>query len=116
MVFDHFAPLIAMWCSRTEVTARVFWSNVGNTFEAMLRRIETVSGPSERLSEAQRLLATPDWLGERNPLFDAVRYLSDGARRRRVCCLQYLLPDRRFCKACPIEEARAVHYQEETTS
>ena len=28
-------------------------------------------------------------------------------RRRRVCCLQYLLPDRRFCKACPIEEARA---------
>jgi ferric iron reductase protein FhuF len=114
MVFDHFAPLIAMWCSRTEVTARVFWSNVGNTFEAMLRRIESVSGPSERLSEAQRLLATPDWLGKRNPLFDAVRYVSDGAagRRRRVCCLQYLLPDRRFCKACPIDEARAPHYQE----
>jgi len=88
MVFDHFAPLIAMWCSRTEVTARVFWSNVGNTFEAVLRRIETVSGPSARLSDAQRLLATPDWLGKRNPLFDAVRYVSDGAgRRRRVRCL-----------------------------
>jgi ferric iron reductase protein FhuF len=118
MVFDHFAPLIAMWCSRTEVTARVFWSNVGNTFEAMLRRIETVSGPSERLSEAQGLLATPDWLGKRNPLFDAVRYVSDGAagRRRRVCCLQYLLPDRRFCKACPIEEARAPPHQEEMAS
>jgi ferric iron reductase protein FhuF len=117
MVFDHFAPLIDMWCSRTEVTARVFWSNVGNTFEAMLRRIETVSGPTARLSEAQRLLATPDWLGERNPLFDAVRYVSDGAgRRRRVCCLQYLLPDRRFCKACPIAEARALRHQEGTTS
>ena len=118
LVFDHFAPLIAMWCSRTEVTARVFWSNVGNTFEAMLRRIETVSGPSGRLSEAQRLLATPDWQGERNPLFDAVRYVSDGAagRRRRVCGLQYLLPDRRFCKACPIEEARTSRQHEGTKS
>ena len=58
MVFDHFASLIAMWCSRTEVTARVFWSNAGNTFEAMPRRAETMSGPSERLSEAQRFLAT----------------------------------------------------------
>jgi ferric iron reductase protein FhuF len=117
LVFDHFAPLIAMWCSRTEVTARVFWSNVGNTFEAMLRRIETVSGASERLSEAKRLLATPEWLGERNPLFDKVRYVSDGAAgRRRVCCLQYLLPDRRFCKACPIAEAHAPPQQEGTTS
>ncbi len=110
---DHFAPLIDMWCERTDVTARVFWSNVGNTFEAMLRRIEAVDGPSERLSEAQRLLSEPtDALGEPNPLFDAVHYeLEEGVpeRRRRVCCLQYLLPDRRFCKACPIEEARAFH-------
>ena len=118
LLFDHFAPLIAMWCDRTEVTARVFWSNVGNTFEAMLRRIEAVSGPSERLSEAQRLLSTPTFpSGEPNPLFDAVHYvLEDGApvRRRRVCCLQYLLPDRRFCKACPIDEARAPRHQEGT--
>jgi ferric iron reductase protein FhuF len=118
LVFEHFAPLIALWSSRTEVTARVFWSNVGNTFEAMLRRIETVSGASGRLSEAKRLLATPEWLGERNPLFDKVRYVSDGAagRRRRVCCLQYLLPDRRFCKAYPIAEAHAPAQQEGTTS
>lgn len=118
LLFDHFAPLIEMWCGRTEVTARVFWSNVGNTFEAMLRRIEAVSGPSERLSEAQRWLSEPATpTGEPNPLFDAIHYvLEDGAleRRRRVCCLQYLLPDRRFCKACPIEEARAVHRHQGT--
>jgi ferric iron reductase protein FhuF len=116
LLFDHFAPLIAMWCGRTEVTARVFWSNAGNTFEAMLRRIEAVSGPSARLSEAQRWLSEPlTPTGEPNPLFDAVHYVLEGGapeRRRRVCCLQYLLPDRRFCKACPIEEARAVHRQE----
>jgi ferric iron reductase protein FhuF len=116
LLSDHFVPLIAMWCDRTEVTARVFWSNVGNTFEAMLRRIEAVSGASDRLSEAQRLLSAPTGpSGEPNPLFDAVHYvLEDGApvRRRRVCCLQYLLPDRRFCKACPIDEARAPRSQE----
>lgn len=113
LLFDHFAPLVEMWCDRTEVTARVFWSNVGNTFEAMLRRIEAVSGPSERLAEAQRWLSEPlTSTDEPNPLFDAVHYVLDEGvpeRRRRVCCLQYLLPDRRFCKACPIEEARAVH-------
>lgn len=116
LMFDHFAPLIEMWCGRTDVTARVFWSNVGNTFEAMLRRIEAVSGPSERLAEAQRWLSEPvTSAGEPNPLFDAVHYVLEGGtseRRRRVCCLQYLLPDRRFCKACPIEEARAVHRQQ----
>ncbi|MFT4119816.1 siderophore-iron reductase FhuF [Bradyrhizobium sp.] len=116
LLFEHFAPLIAMWCDRTEVTARVFWSNVGNTVEAMLRRIEAVSGPSARLSDVQRLLSEPiTSAGEPNPLFDAVHYvIEEGApsRRRRVCCLQYLLPDRRFCKACPIEEARTAHRQE----
>ena len=107
IMFDHFAPLIEMWAERTDVTRRVLWSNVGNVFEAMLRRIETVSGPMERLSEAQLLLDQPDWLGRPNPLFRSVRYLArDGQklRRRRVCCLQYRLPGRHFCAACPVEE------------
>jgi ferric iron reductase protein FhuF len=111
LIFGHFQPLIEMWSRRTDVTRRVFWSNVGNTFEAMLRKVETVSGPSDRLSEAQRLLDQPRWGRKPNPLFDAVYYVSESGapvRRRRVCCVQYLLPDRRFCKACPIEEARAI--------
>ncbi|MBH5388589.1 siderophore-iron reductase FhuF [Bradyrhizobium diversitatis] len=116
LLFEHFAPLIEMWCDRTDVTARVFWSNVGNTFEAMLCRIEAVSGPSARLSEARRWLSEPvTSTSEPNPLFDAVHYVLESGspeRRRRVCCLQYLLPDRRFCKACPIEEARAARRQE----
>lgn len=111
LVFDHFDPLIEIWSARTDVTHRVFWSNVGNTFEAMLRRVETVSGMSVRLKQARRLLREPLWSdGRQNPLYDAVYEVieADGpVRRRRVCCLQYLLPDRRFCKACPIEEARA---------
>jgi ferric iron reductase protein FhuF len=111
LIFDHFDPLIEIWSARTDVTRRVFWSNVGNTFEAMLRRVETVSGRFERLAQARRLLAEPLWPdGRQNPLYDAVYDVIEvdlPVRRRRVCCLQYLLPDRRFCKACPIEEARA---------
>jgi ferric iron reductase protein FhuF len=51
-----------MWCSRTEVTARAFWSKVGDSFEAMLRRIETVS----QLSEAQAFWPRPSgWASAR---------------------------------------------------
>lgn len=110
LIFDHFEPLIAMWSERTDVTRRVYWSNVGNTFEAMLRRIESVTGMTPRLREAQRLLDEPLWPdGRINPLAGAVHYEND-IRLRRICCLQYLLPDRRFCKACPIDEAQALHH------
>src|SRR5882757_7937226 len=104
-------PLIECWSQRTSVARRVFWNNVGNTFEATLRKVEEVSGPSERLAQAQGPLAMPDWRGRPNPLHDAVRYVSEAGsrhRRRRVCCLQYLLPDRRFCSACPVPVAGSV--------
>jgi ferric iron reductase protein FhuF len=110
LIFDHFEPLITMWSARTDVTRRVYWSNVGNTFEAMLRRIESTAGMTLRLREAQRLLEEPMWPdGRINPLAGAVTYEND-IRLRRICCLQYMLPDRRFCKACPIEEAQVLHH------
>lgn len=119
LIFDHFAPLIALWTARTDVTRRVFWSNVGNTFEAMLRRVEAVSGSFARLEQARGLLNAPAWRdGRPNPLFGAVYDVTQNGvpeRRRRVCCIQYLLPDRRFCKACPVEEARgASHWHSPT--
>lgn len=119
LIFDHFAPLIAMWTSRTDVTRRVFWSNVGNTFEAMLRRVEAVSGSFARLEQARGLLNAPVWRdGRPNPLFGAVYEVAENGtpeRRRRVCCIQYLLPDRRFCKACPVEEARSAAHSHPPT-
>lgn len=111
LIFDHFDPLIESWSERSDVTRRVLWSNVGNTFEAMLCRVEAVSGSSPRLETARHLLNEPLWPGGRsNPLHSAIHYVAGGdklVRRRRVCCLQYLLPDRRFCKACPIDERKA---------
>lgn len=110
LIFDHFTPLVTLLAARTGLTRRVLWSNIGNTFEAMLRRIESVSGQSERLASADRLLAVSRWPdGRLNPLHGAVHYVGcdrPADRRRKVCCLQYRLPDRRFCTACPIDEAR----------
>jgi len=56
LIFDHFDPLIEMWSERSGVTRRVLWSNVGNTFEAMLCQVEAVSGSSPRLEQARHLL------------------------------------------------------------
>jgi ferric iron reductase protein FhuF len=47
LIFDHFEPLIQLWSARSDVTRRVLWSNVGNTFEAMLAKVEAVSGRAE---------------------------------------------------------------------
>ena len=89
---------------------RVLWSNVGNTFEAMLAKVEAVSGRMDRLEDARWLMDQPLWNdGRPNPIYAAVHYVEragESIRLRRVCCLQYLLPDRRFCKACPVEEPR----------
>jgi ferric iron reductase protein FhuF len=105
LIYGHLAPLIELFAERTSVTRRVYWSNVGDEFEAMLRRIEQIVGPLPRLLEAQHILEKRTWLGNRaNPLFNAVIYKSGipNPRVRRICCLQYLLPDRRFCSACPV--------------
>jgi ferric iron reductase protein FhuF len=107
LIFDHFEPLIELWSARSDVTRRVLWSNVGNTFEAMLAKVEAVSGRKDRLDGARWLMSQQLWKdGRPNPLYVAVHYVKQGddnIRVRRVCCLQYLLPDRRFCKACPVD-------------
>jgi ferric iron reductase protein FhuF len=105
LIFGHLAPLIEMSAERTSVTRRVYWSNVGDEFEAMLRRIEQIAGRLPRLLEAQDILEQQTWpRNQANPLFNAVIYKSSNPspRVRRICCLQYLLPDRRFCSACPV--------------
>src|ERR1700692_2402864 len=90
LIFGHLAPLIEMLAERTSVTRRVYWSNVGDEFEAVLRRIEQIVGRLPRLLEAQDILEKRTWLSDRaNPLFGAVIYKSvnPNPRVRRICCL-----------------------------
>lgn len=108
LVFDHLTPLIDIFAAKTRLTRRILWSNAGNTFEAVLGRLARDLGASERLDAARKLTSEPFWPdGRTNPLYDAVRYIGvEKERCRRICCIQYLLPDRRFCKACPLPPER----------
>ncbi|HDZ38600.1 MAG TPA: hypothetical protein ENH62_09990 [Marinobacter sp.] len=45
--------------------------------------------------------------GRRNPLFQPVNYLiattGEGHdRRRRLCCIRYLIPELDYCSNCPL--------------
>ena len=98
----HLAPLIALVAERGGVTRRVLWSNVGNVFEAFLRKLEAMDATRPGLADARRLLASrvlPG--GGRNPLFEPVRY-PGGRRVRRVCCMRYLVPGEVVCGVCPL--------------
>ncbi len=102
LVGGHLAPLIALVAARGGVTRRVLWSNVGNVFEAFLRKLDAIDASRPGLGDARRLLASPLLAGGgRNPLFEPVRY-PGGRRVRRVCCLRYLVPGEAVCGGCPI--------------
>lgn len=105
LIGAHLAALIAHVATRGGVTRRVLWSNVGNVFEAFLRKLEAIDAGRPGLAHARALLASPMLdSGERNPLFEPVRYL-DGRRVRRVCCMRYLVPNEVVCGVCPLGRA-----------
>ncbi|MDF2619911.1 MAG: fhuF [Xanthobacteraceae bacterium] len=105
LVDEHLPVVIDSIARVSGLSRRVLWSNAGNLFETV------VSHCSGMLSEAhagvrhgREMLArrrlSP---GHANPLFEPVRYLPDGTRLRRVCCLRYLIPSLPYCGSCPLE-------------
>ncbi len=117
LIDDHLTPLITRLAALSGASAKVFWSNVGNTFEHFLSALEAhpmahpgVAAEGQRLLESRTL---PD--GRRNPLYQPVRYVQPAAkgdappepvrRVRRVCCLRYLLPELGYCGNCPLPKA-----------
>jgi ferric iron reductase protein FhuF len=102
LILGHLAPFIDLVAERGGVTRRLLWSNAGNVFEAFCRRLEGVATQGAALDHARDLLARPILVGgERNPLFEPVRYVAD-RRVRRLCCLRYLIPQRTVCGVCPL--------------
>lgn len=107
-LFDgHVAPLAASLAARFRVSPRLIWSNAAAIFEWVLQQVPTAAGQEEARAEAR------DWLerrldpaGQRNPMFDQVRYLLEAGepvRRRKLCCLRYLLPGVADCGSlCPV--------------
>lgn len=105
---ENIDPLICSWSQMFAVTPRLLWSNAAVVFEWALSQAET--GPifdSHSLTEGWCLLNTRlNAEGLVNPLHEPVRYVTEDGmcvRRRRVCCLRYLLVGEEHCGSlCPI--------------
>ncbi|CEJ15500.1 Ferric iron reductase protein FhuF [bacterium YEK0313] len=105
LIDGFLAPAIATLAAATGIAPRVLWSNVGNYVEHALKRVEAATGPDwPGVVQGYDLLASRRrGDGRPNPLFEPVTYGEGGnARRRRVCCIRYLIPGQAYCGACPI--------------
>ncbi|MGL4290342.1 MAG: siderophore-iron reductase FhuF, partial [Phreatobacter sp.] len=107
LIDDHLAPIIVALARETGITPRVLWSNAGNYFEhavAMGERSAAATCPG--LIHGKELLASRKRSdGRPNPLFAPIYYLDEQGRtgrRRRICCIRYLIPGQGYCGVCPI--------------
>lgn len=114
LIDDHLTPLIGRLAALSGASAKVFWSNAGNTLEYFLNAVEAHPMATPGIAEeGHRLLASRTTAnGRRNPLYQPVRYFqpecqgeadaSATQRVRRLCCLRYLLPELGYCGNCPL--------------
>lgn len=113
LIDGHLEPLIRSLALASGTSRKVLWSNAGNMFDFIVRRIEQSLGPRPPVGDALALMASRRLPDDRsNPLFDPVRYrdrTGSGERTRRVCCIRYLIPDLGYCSACPLPAAKAAH-------
>ncbi|MGE7989457.1 siderophore-iron reductase FhuF [Pseudomonas sp. NPDC089554] len=112
LIDDHLEPLVTALTAVCGGAPRLFWSNIGNTFEFAITRTElhplATPGCTAPARQILRSRLRPD--GQRNPLFEPITY-ADGredeeTRRRRICCVRYHLKGAGYCSSCPIEPAR----------
>lgn len=107
-LFDgHVAPLIAQLAGRFRVSPRLLWANAAAIFEWTLQQLPAELADPRALAAARLRLERrlePD--GRRNPMFEAVRYpveSGEPVRRRKLCCLRYLLAGVDDCGSlCPL--------------
>ena len=106
LIADHIRPLADALAAVSGLAPRVVWGDAGNVLDAILGKAELAAAcdPSGLAAACDliRLRRGPD--GHPNPLFDAVRHVgpAPGTRRRKVCCLRYLIPTQSLCAACPL--------------
>ncbi len=113
LIDDHLKPIISALANYSGASPKVFWSNAGNYFEYFTEALQAhpMAIPIT-VEPARELLASshlPD--GHRNPLFRPVRYLNGAnaevpERRRRLCCIRYLIPELEYCSNCPLNRKK----------
>lgn len=108
-LFDgHVAPLVTSISNASMLPQKVLWANVGNIVENVVGHCFRLAGETPGVRHGRDMLASKLWHdGRRNPLFEPIRYeRADGQqiRKRKVCCLRYLIPSLKLCGTCPLEE------------
>jgi ferric iron reductase protein FhuF len=109
----HVDPLIRHFARQFAVSPRLLWTNAATVFEWTLQQAAAYDDASvEALAEGHTLLeARTDMSGKSNPMCGAVQLRrEDGQtfRRRKVCCLRYLLPGVDDCGSlCPLDHGAA---------
>lgn len=111
LVRDHLAPLVRTLAPHVGLSPDTVWTNAGRYLQWILDEIEGSDRAPRAETSARRLLDEERWPdGRENPLHDTIRYVEEDGRRlarRRVCCLQYLVPDLEGCGAlCPLPHVR----------
>jgi len=109
LIDRHLVPLITALADYSGASPKVFWSNAGNLFEYFTESLQTHPLANPCSVEPARELLASRYLqdGRRNPLFRPVNYVTaktgEGCeRRRRLCCIRYLIPELEYCSNCPL--------------
>lgn len=108
----HVEPLIGHLAAQFKVSPRMLWTNAADIFEWTIQQAATMGhAHPEALSEARALLDRKIGAsGSPNPMFGLVRYPKEDGRanrKRKICCLRYLLPGVECCGGiCPLPPAR----------
>jgi ferric iron reductase protein FhuF len=112
LVRGHLAPLVEAVAKEGRVAQRLVWSNFAVRFDSVAqigdRQGQLCDTAREDIATLLRAERWPD--GWANPLREPYRDdVWDGqpVRRRKVCCLRYMLPDFEGCGgSCPVPGGR----------
>ncbi|MGE7471184.1 siderophore-iron reductase FhuF [Bosea sp. NPDC003192] len=103
----HVAPLVTLLAEQFRVSPRLLWANAAAIFEWTLQQLPADLADPQALAAAHlRLERRLEPSGQRNPMCEAVRYpveQGEPVRRRKLCCLRYLLAGVADCGSlCPL--------------
>lgn len=107
----HLAPLVAAVVTEGRIAPRLAWSNIGVRFASVAEMAEQQGLLSAAArADIEAVLEQSCWSdGSPNPICGVYGTPcgGDAGRRRRVCCLRYLLPDMAGCGCtCPLPAGR----------
>ncbi len=103
----HVAPLVTLLAGQFRVSPRLLWANAAAIFEWTLQQVPAeIVDPLVLAAARLRLERRLEPGGQRNLMHDAVRYpveQGEPVRRRKLCCLRYLLAGVADCRSlCPL--------------